>query len=196
VTWHYNIGLDDDGDLCYEHRVTHANADGLVAASFGPGQLGSGTFNLLELPRLNMRVSARRRRGSEWEPIATALQQVEIELGSNRFRSVALFLPALVDEDFVWRVSYRWPGLWRSLRAHGHARGSLALGDSPSYVTTAEVVLSAAVSAFPDLDLVPATEVGNVRRQVDRDRIDVRWIVPQPPPQIQFEITALSRAVR
>lgn len=189
VVWHYSIGSVDDEDRCTEMRRTHAGPEGLQVITFGPGQFGSAGFELLDLPKLGLHVRAARRTSADRPTdIATSLHVLELEPASNRYRVVVQFADRLIDEDVEWTVSYRWPGLWRSLRQHGLSVGRLRL-ESPPAITSTSVVLDAPAATFGDLTLLPvAPESGELHGQQQGDRLQVTWNVRLPPVELRFEV--------
>ncbi len=189
VRWHYVIGDSDDEDRCTEIRRTRAGPEGLQVVSFGPGQFGSAGFELLDLPKIGLHVGAARR-FSAGKPIeiGTSLHILELEPAGNRYRVVVQFAEPIIDEDVEWAVSYRWPGLWRSLRHHGIGVGRLRF-EPPPAITSTTIVLDAAADHFDDLQLVPvAPEGGELHRKRDSDRLRVTWDVRLPPVDVRCEI--------
>jgi hypothetical protein len=194
VTWRYLIGEENDEDRCVEHRLTSIGASGLRLATFGPGEFSRASFDLLDLPTFDVRVQARLLvRGAAAVPVPTTVHVMEVEPARSSYRLVAQFSEVPPSNRLEWQASYRWPGLWRSLRHHGVGVGRVSFRGKEPKVTAARVELVAAVAAFPDLDLRPLTRAGSVKRTERSGEVHVSWHVRRPPPELRFEVHAPSR---
>jgi hypothetical protein len=188
VLWHYTIGDTDEDDACRETRRTRAGPEGLQVVSFGPGQFGGTGARLFDLPKYKLQVTARRLSAPDRPRLPAQLQVLQVEPARNRLRTVVLFAEPVANEIVEWTVSYRWPGLWRSLRVQGTSVGSLRFGPPPA-ITKTSVVLDANTNHFGDLKLVPLTpDGGHLQTARHAGRVVVTWEVRLPPNEVRFEV--------
>ncbi|HSH61435.1 MAG TPA: hypothetical protein VK988_17690 [Acidimicrobiales bacterium] len=195
VAWWHRVGLTDDGDLCIEQRRTVVGTGGLQAVSFGPGQLGNLAFDLLDTSRLGLQVHAQRLSRDGLHPVPAAAHVVQVEPQANRYGMIVRFGQIISPvETLVWRVSYRWPGLWRSLRLKGTSSSNLNFSEPPSVIKmTVEVV--AALEEFGDLVLLRLSpDSGTLeQREAGNDR-QIRWVVHSPPSSVRFQLSSPRHA--
>ncbi len=195
VRYWYRIGTEDDGDSCVEQRRTVVGPDGLRAVSFGPGQRGALTFDLLDTTRLGLAVRAERLEDGELVPVPAAAHVVEVEPGANKYAIIVRFgelIPA--GTTVVWTVRYRWPGMWRSLRLKGVSSSTVNFLAPPT-MTKASIECEAPAHEFADLQLVrlqPDSGVVEYRRGGEDVRL--RWVMLTPPSSVHYQLLSARHA--
>lgn len=189
VVWEYWVGLTDHEDTCVEHRRTTIGPGGLSFVSFEPGQIGISIFDLLDTARLDLRIQGTHLGDGSRRPVTMIPQPIQLEPSENRLGVAICLSEALSEGCLVWSLTYRWPGLWRSLREEGMSRGRLNFPGPNPAVTKASVVVKAPVPRFDDLELAPQfPRSGTVKRETNRSAVHIRWTVDRPVSSLGFEL--------
>jgi len=194
VIWRYRIGTADDDDLAFEVRRTRAGPEGLRMATFGPGQLGKAGFELEDLPAREFRVECHRLvNDSQTSVVPTFLHLLNLNPEGRQFRMGVQFHGVEPHEVVRWTASYRWPGLWRSLREGGSSRGRVSMNmDDRTKVTRAAVEVVANQRAFPDLELIPSISTAKVYRSTVSEDWWLRWQQGSLPKEMMFIVESKS----
>lgn len=170
------VGDTDSGDRVVEVKHTHVGADGLTLASFGPGQLGQAGFPIEDVPRLRMQVEAERLIGDRTERIETFVHLLEVVPSQRQLRFVVQFSGVRPHERIRWSASYRWPGLWRSLREGGQSDARIGVNrPGRPAVPEATLVVVARESDFPDLQLTSLVGDPPITQRFELDRREERY---------------------
>jgi len=186
VHWTYAVGNEPEGDRVVEERLTPVGDEPFQFAGVAIGQLrGQPAFGILDLAAIDLRIQARLE-SAPTVPIGVSATVLEHDEASHQHRLGITFSKPIRNDVVRWRIRFRWPDMWDSVRSDGYGSGRLGT----TGVTSATVTMDADVARFPDFGLVriePA-EAGTVSRRVDGSRVVASWTVKSPPSALRFRV--------
>ena len=90
-------------------------------AGISIGQDGTLGWDLYDYGQLKLAATAKNSKG----PIRASVYPWSVRPQRNQHGLLVRFSEPSPNDTITWAVQYAWPGLWRSLRAHGTSRGYL-----------------------------------------------------------------------
>lgn len=194
VLWRYFVGAQDDLDRCEEIRRTIVGQKASSPMSFGIGEFTKPTFALEDVASLDVTVKARVL-GPDSRRVGTIIVGFQFEPGRSQIQLVVLFSDVKPQDKLEWIVGYRWPGLWRSLRANGEAVGRQNFGTLD--IETGGIEIVADAKDFGDLYIDPLEpESPQALATTSSGNRVASWILPSPRQrEIRYRVLSPARFI-